>query len=355
LRRRRSARGRRPQRRDARRPCGRRRRRGAGARDAGRRGTARAAAARAGAARPHAARRRLRAARRARGAEPRSGRREEGAPLASVDRAVRDRRAASGAHGGGGTRVILAVDGGNSKTDVALVAHDGRVVAHARGPLSSPHHLGLEGCLDVLQRLVDETGLDGRRADVAQVMLAGVDFPEEEAELHEALDRRGWAAATHVANDTFAVLRAGTERGWGVAITCGAGINCVGVAPDGRHVRFPALGPITGDWGGGYDVGMAGLSAAARSEDGRGPATRLERLVPAHFGEETPLVVAHAIHVGRIPQRRVLELAPDVLRAAAGDAVAASIRGRLGDELGRSVRAAVTPPAPQARPVGGGV
>jgi N-acetylglucosamine kinase-like BadF-type ATPase len=238
--------------------------------------------------------------------------------------------------------VILAVDGGNSKTDIALVEPDGAVVAHARGPLSSPHHLGLDGCLDVLQGLVDEAGLDGRRADVAQVMIAGVDFPEEEEELRRALSARGWAASTHVANDTFAVLRAGTERGWGVATTCGAGINCVGVAPDGRHVRFPALGSISGDWGGGYDVGMAGLSAAARSEDGRGPSTRLQRLVPAHFGEDTPLAVAHAIHVGRIPQRRVLELAPVVLRAAAGDAVAASIRDRLVDELVALVRATVT-------------
>jgi N-acetylglucosamine kinase-like BadF-type ATPase len=238
--------------------------------------------------------------------------------------------------------VILAVDGGNSKTDVALVGDDGGVLAHARGPLSSPHHLGLGGCLDVLQQLVDEAGLDGRRAEVAQVLLAGVDFPEEEDELHAALDQRGWAATTHVGNDTFAVLRAGTERGWGVAITCGAGINCVGVAPDGREVRFPALGPITGDWGGGHDVGLAGLSAAARSEDGRGPATRLQRLVPSHFGEESPLAVAHAIHVGHIPERRVLELAPVVLRAAAGDAVAASIRDRLVDEIVALARASVT-------------
>jgi N-acetylglucosamine kinase-like BadF-type ATPase len=238
--------------------------------------------------------------------------------------------------------VILAVDGGNSKTDVALVEPDGTLLAHTRGPLSSPHHLGLDGCLDVLQRLVDEAGLDGRRAEFAQVLLAGVDFPEEEAALRDALDGRGWAQTTRVGNDTFAVLRAGTERGWGVAITCGAGINCVGVAPDGRHVRFPALGPITGDWGGGYDVGMAGLSAAARSEDGRGPATRLERLVPAYFGEETPRAVAHAIHLGTIPQRRVLELAPVVLRAAAGDAVAASIRDRLVDEIVALARATVT-------------
>ena len=73
------------------------------------------------------------------------------------------------------------------------------------------------------------------------------------------------------------ILRAGTERGWGVALVCGAGMNCVGVGPDGTHVRFPALGAITGDWGGGFDVGLAGLSAAARSEDGRGPKTALER------------------------------------------------------------------------------
>jgi N-acetylglucosamine kinase-like BadF-type ATPase len=237
--------------------------------------------------------------------------------------------------------VIVAVDGGNSKTDLALIEPDGTLIAHARGPLSSPHHIGLDGCVGVLESLAQEAGLNGRRADLAQVMLAGVDFPEEEERVHAALDTRGWAATTRVGNDTFAVLRAGTERGWGVAITCGAGINCVGVAPDGRHVRFPALGPTTGDWGGGYDVGEAGLFAAARSEDGRGPTTRLERLVPEHFGLGSPLEVARQIHVGEISQRRIVELAPVVLRAAAGDAVAAAIRDRLVDEIVALARATV--------------
>ena len=47
---------------------------------------------------------------------------------------------------------VLAVDGGNSKTDLALVARDGSVLALVRGRLSSPHHLGLEGCLAVDQQ-----------------------------------------------------------------------------------------------------------------------------------------------------------------------------------------------------------
>jgi N-acetylglucosamine kinase-like BadF-type ATPase len=232
--------------------------------------------------------------------------------------------------------VALAVDGGNSKTDLALVRDDGSVLALVRGGMSSPHHIGLNGSVGLLQQLYDDAAARARLSgpvDVAHVLLAGLDFPTEERALHEALAARGWAERLTVGNDTFAVLRAGTERGWGVAIVCGAGINCVGVGPDGRHARFPALGAITGDWGGGYDVGLAALSAAARSEDGRGPETRLERSVPAHFGFTAPSEVAEAIHLGEIPQRRVIELAPVVFDEAATDPVAGGLVDRLAAEV----------------------
>jgi N-acetylglucosamine kinase-like BadF-type ATPase len=245
--------------------------------------------------------------------------------------------------------VALAVDGGNSKTDLALVGADGAVLALVRGPQSSPHHLGLDGCLEVLRSLFDQArrdaaldGANGAVAAVAELCLAGVDFPSEEDEAARAIRERGWAARTTVRNDTFAVLRAGTERGWGIAVVCGAGINCVGVAPDGRHARFPSLGPITGDWGGGYDVGLAAVSAAARSEDGRGLRTSLERAVPAHFGLVTPTELAEAIHRRGIPQRRVIELAPLVLAEAAGDSVAAEIVARLVAEVVALARVALT-------------
>jgi N-acetylglucosamine kinase-like BadF-type ATPase len=247
------------------------------------------------------------------------------------------------------SEIVLAVDGGNSKTDLALVGADGSLLALVRGPQSSPHHLGLDGCLSVLSTLLDEAisqaGLpapNGAIADVGELTLAGVDFPAEEQQLEDAVRARPWARRITVRNDTFAVLRAGTERGWGVAVVCGAGINCVGVAPDGRHARFPSLGAITGDWGGGYDVGLEAVSAAARSEDGRGPKTTLEREVPAHFGLATPIELAEAIHVGRIAQRRVIELAPMVLAEARTDAVAREIVDRLIAEVVAMARVALT-------------
>ena len=171
--------------------------------------------------------------------------------------------------------------------------------------------------------------------------MAGVDFPREEERLAELVGARGWAAGTTVLNDTFAVLRAGTEQGWGVAVVCGAGINCVGVAPDGRQSasprsgRSPATGAAASTSGSRRDVG------AARSFDGRGPKTTLESAVPAHFGLDTPHELAEAIHAERIAERRLLELSPVVFAEAEHDEVAAAIVDRLADEVVALARVAL--------------
>ena len=236
---------------------------------------------------------------------------------------------------------VIAVDGGASKTHLALLGRDGALLELVRGPESSPQNLGLERALGVLDRLFEQAGAKAGEAEVAQLNMSGVDFPSEERELREAIEARRWAERTVVDNDTFAVLRAGTERGWGVAVVCGTGINCVGVSADGRHARFPALGTITGDWGGGSDVGHAALSAAARSQDGRGPRTSLEQAVPAHFGLETPHELAEAIHRGTIPARRLLELPPVVFAEAERDEVATGIVERLASEIVAMARVAL--------------
>jgi N-acetylglucosamine kinase-like BadF-type ATPase len=212
------------------------------------------------------------------------------------------------------------------------------VLAVARGPQSHPHHIGVEASADVIDALADEIGAP---ADLAVLLLAGLDFSDEEAAYRQEADRRAWAPEVFLGNDTFAVLRAGTERGWGVAVTCGAGINCVGVAPDGRQARFPSLGAVSGDWGGAGDVGLAAVSAAARGLDGRGPQTALEQLVPQHFGVAGPVELARAIQAGTVTWSRLGELAPLVFEAADTDAAAGEIVDRLAAECGALVRAAL--------------
>jgi len=251
-------------------------------------------------------------------------------------------RAATGAaEAGRPPAAVLAIDGGNSKTDVALVAADGTLLALATGGGSNPQGLGIDRAMEVLGGLVEEAAaradLDPARRPLAAhgaACLAGADLPVEEERLQRAVHAAGWARNTRVANDTFALLRAGSERPWGVAVVCGAGINCVGVAPDGRQARFPSLGRISGDWGGGGDLAEEVLWWAVRSEDGRGPRTALELAAAAHFGLGTVADLTEAIHLERIPLQRLRELTPVLFRvAAAGDDVARGLVDRLADEV----------------------
>jgi N-acetylglucosamine kinase-like BadF-type ATPase len=246
-------------------------------------------------------------------------------------------------------QVVIGVDGGNSKTDVVIVRGDGTLMAAVRGPGSSPHNLGLDRALGVVGELVAAAWNDiepdqrnGAGADAATFFMAGADLAHEERALAAAIEKRGWAEHNEVGNDVFAILWAGTENGYGVAVTVGAGINCVGRSPAGRVARFPALGWITGDWGGGPDIGMAALGAAVRAEDGRGPATRLSHEVAAYFDCDTALDVAIAIHQGRLESGRLLHLPRLVVAAAeAGDSEAIAILDHQADEVVHLARAAL--------------
>ena len=239
------------------------------------------------------------------------------------------------------TAAVLAVDGGNSKTDVALVAPDGRVLAFVRGPSTSHQAVGLERGMDRLAGLVSDAaaraGLDPGARPIARIgvhAIAGADYPPDIRKLTAALEAAGLTEETVVVNDTVGALWAGSSAGWGIALICGEGINGAAIAPNGRQVRFDGVGDISGDWGGGHLVGMAGLAAAVRAADGRGPRTTLTRLVPAHFGLSRPPALTRALYDGRIPERRTSELSPVVFAAAGeGDGVARSIVDRLADEL----------------------
>jgi N-acetylglucosamine kinase-like BadF-type ATPase len=238
------------------------------------------------------------------------------------------------------TAAVLAVDGGNSKTDVALVAADGTLLGHARGPGSCHQNIGVERTLQVLtelvQRAAQEAGLPstGQLARHGSFYLAGADLPVEIDMLHERLAATLWSPDLTVDNDTFALLRTGSEASDAVAVVCGAGINCVGVSTTGATIRFPSLGHVSGDWGGGGGLGAEALWLAVRAEDGRGAPTRLRGAVAEHFGRATVAEVSAGIHLGEIGQERLHELVPLLLRVAAdGDTEARAVVLRMADEV----------------------
>ena len=287
--------------------------------------------------------------------------------------------------------LILAIDGGNSKTDVALVAENGTLLASLRGPGASQEKYGIDGAMRILDELVREVAEKagvvpgyaadgdrpresdrprdsdhpwngdhprdsdcprngdhprdggppgtGRVARHTSACLAGADLPEEESALTAALLGQGWSESAIAMNDTFAVLRAGLrpdrgEPSWGVAVTCGAGINCVAVGPDGQVARYLALGSLTGDWGGGGSLSSETVWHAVRAEDGRGPETALRPAVAEYFGFGRVTDIAVAEHKGQLSHGDLLPLTRVLFTVAdAGDAVARAILARQAEEI----------------------
>jgi N-acetylglucosamine kinase-like BadF-type ATPase len=244
---------------------------------------------------------------------------------------------------------LLAVDAGGSKIDAVLLRRDGNVVGAARRRGLDHDGTGREWFLERVADTVVAACRNARIepdhqpvAELGMYCLAGADLPADDRRIARWFRHRGLTGSDVVRNDTFAVLRAGTDRTWGVAVVCGYGTNCSAVAPNGRTFRIPAFGGLSGDWGGGIDIGSAALWYSVRAEDGRGEPTSLRTLVPQHFELKRPREVTEAIYFDRIAERRVVELTPIVFgAAAAGDEVARSIVDRQADEIVRMAGAAV--------------
>ncbi|SIN69096.1 N-acetylglucosamine kinase [Agromyces cerinus] len=239
--------------------------------------------------------------------------------------------------------VIVAVDGGGSKTDAVALTIEGELVAHERGAGSSPHFEGLGEAVAVVDELV--RAVAGEFPVVhAGLYVSGLDLPVEVEQYAASIAGFAWSgSSTVVANDLYAVLRAGTDEPDAVAIVCGTGVNAVGVRADGAEVRFPSLGALSGDWGGGSGIGEQVLWHAARDVDGRGPRTVLTAAIVEQLGAGSVPALIEDLHFGRRDSSELTALAPAVFEAArTGDAVAAGIVDRQAEEIVAFARACVT-------------
>jgi N-acetylglucosamine kinase-like BadF-type ATPase len=234
------------------------------------------------------------------------------------------------------TDAVLAIDAGNSKTDVCVVSADGELLGSARGGPFRPHVLGAAAAIASISPAVSEALSRAGSVSVRHVAacLANADLPVEHEALEAAIGATGWAPAHEVVNDTFALLRAGTDSGRGVAVVCGAGINCTGLLPDGTTVRFAAVGHISGDWGGGGHLWQEAMWWAARAEDGRGPATALRAALPDRFGLASMAELIEAVHLGALTEEQCMAMTPLLFGVAeAGDPVAVDVVRRQAGEV----------------------
>ena len=242
--------------------------------------------------------------------------------------------------------IILAIDGGGSRTRCLAIDRRGQVVS--KGESGPSNHLLV--ARDVVKRslaeAIDQTLTLGRlnRDDIICLSagLAGVDFDGADAPVMEELLRELGFAHAVISGDMVIAHAGALGMHEGVIALAGTGSAILGIGSGGKRVKVGGWGPVYGDEGSAYRIGQMSLRAAAREYDGRGPETSLTEALLKGLGLHEFRETVSRVYVEGIEPREIAALSSVAYEAAvAGDEVARAIFLEAGEELAESVAAAI--------------
>ncbi len=233
--------------------------------------------------------------------------------------------------------MLLAIEGGGTKTRILLAQDDGTVIARELGGPASFLYIDAKTfareTLDLLRRMRKAADRDGGRVET--VGLGGpMDRP-----LVEDLVRTVFGPVAFMGASECEIALSLHALTWGVSLIAGTGASCRGINKKGESVSRGGFGPQFGDEGSGAWIGREAVSAVMRADDGRGEATLLkEKLFDAYDIRRAWDMFQFVDQSGHVSATKIAAFVPFVFDAArAGDAVARRICRHAGRELGRLV------------------
>lgn len=251
--------------------------------------------------------------------------------------------------------LYLAIDAGGTKTN-CLLANDHRVLARASTGTVKLLRVSEEEATSRLNFMLEEVaGASGTSLDHVTrtcLGLAGLTTPAARAWARQILPAMV-AGQFLLLGDEEIALDAAFHGGPGILVIAGTGSNVVGRDTHGVTLSAGGWGPVLGDEGSGFWIGLEAIRAALRAEDrapahppslGKRPAVPsscLLREIQLHWQLDTVAeLVAFANQRSglRRPAPDFATLAPVVARCAErGDALAAGVLERAGVELAEQV------------------
>ncbi len=233
---------------------------------------------------------------------------------------------------------FLALDIGGTKTDY-LLADETRELARVRtGTIKRMRTDASTAAANLDQALSELTTCTGVAMNAITrtcIGTAGETVPLVTNWLREAFAARV-SGDLILLGDVEIALDAAFHGGLGVLAMAGTGSNVAGRMPDGTLVTAGGWGPELADQGSGHKIGLGGLRAAFLARDEGRPTTFLDAVLEFWQLDSINLLVEYA---NTRPAPDFSRLTEIVLRCAdQGDAVAAEVLRKEGEELGWLVR-----------------
>ena len=230
--------------------------------------------------------------------------------------------------------LFVGIDGGGTKTDLALVDESGKLLTRVQGSTSNRAVVGPDASVAVLQSLIEKAvGQAGATLPIEAgwIGLAGADRPEDQELFQEALGSR--FRNLRITNDAELVL-SGNPGGIGIALIGGTGSIAFARNESGESGRSGGWGHLFGDEGSAYHLGIQALRAVAAATDVRGPATTLTDALLQHWHASIPQQLILRVYDSEVHKSDIAASAPVVVDAArSGDTIAQQILVDAGHDL----------------------
>ena len=238
---------------------------------------------------------------------------------------------------------VIGIDAGATKTECLLADEKGTVLAKARGNGLNLQLFSEDEVEFALASLASEV-LNAQKtgsADALCIGMAGAGRERDFRTMKRILGRLGVARENLVTHDAAIALVAGTGERFGVVLIVGTGAAAYGVDRGGREARAGGWGPLLGDEGSGYWMGLRALRAVMRAYDGRAGETLLTRPILEQLGVDHAEALVHRVY-RELAREEIAALAPLVQQAAdLGDGEAQAIIDDAAREFVRAVESVI--------------
>jgi glucosamine kinase len=240
------------------------------------------------------------------------------------------------------TDLVLGIDGGGTKTELAIADRHGHLVLHrigaGIGPIETPDWPAV-----LAQLMRDVEGFSPRIAYASFGMPSYGEMPDvgdRQREVAQAIARYPHC----VLNDVHTAYEGAFLGRPGVLLLAGTGSMVWACNAAGRHIRVGGWGHGYGDEGSAFWIGQEAVAMLSHCLDGRAQDMDFAAAMVAHLGlpeEGCAEALADWYHNGPDPRVRVAALAVVVDQLAnAGNATAKCILAQASAHLALHVRAA---------------
>ena len=234
--------------------------------------------------------------------------------------------------------MILALEGGGTRSQAVLVDETGQVCASAVSRDVNTNFTGFAKAQAAVQQAVSQVlataGVAGERVGWLVSALVGPRFGAE------TFGHLCPQAVYHYYGEGQVVFaRGGFYQPHGVAIVAGTGATAWPVrSDDGRQTCFGGWGALLGDEGSAHALGLSALRASTRAFEGRLDApTRLVEALSAYFGldmKDFRAGLVRTAYSGPLSRAEIAALAPLVTGLASqGDEIALRLVAKTAADL----------------------